>query len=225
MGAGDDAFALFSAIDAGGSYNVGNRYTNLTAILVRRAAAFAVYGGSGNLYQNLYGADTLTYPGITISSLSFGLNTLGFGDEDNVFDGITLDRTGGDFWTSFGSDDHINDYQNFAAIWFFAGDRPFRNILVKNIDINNPVYFGIMFQTKYPEKPPMQNVRLENININGAPRYGIKLVIRAEGSSNTPPVGSVSFTNVKVNNSGIAPIYGEGQAPDFTVNRLSGNNW
>lgn len=224
-GTGDDAFALFSAVDAGGSYNVGNTYSNLTAILVRRAAAFAVYGGSGNLYKNLYGADTLTYPGITISSLSFGLNTLGFGDVDNVFDGVTLERTGGDFWTSVGSDDHINEYQNFAAIWFFAGDRPFKNILVKNVDINNPVYFGVMFQTKYPEKPAMQNVRLENININGAPRYGIKLVIRAEGTSDTPPVGTVSFTNVKVNGSGIAPIYGEGRAPEFTIVRVSGNNW
>ena len=224
-GAGDDAFALFSAVDAGGSYNVGNQYTNLTAILVRRAAAFAVYGGSGNLYQNLYGADTLTYPGITISSLSFGINTLGFGDQDNVFDGITLERTGGDFWTSAGGDDKINDYQNFAAIWFFAGDRPFRNIVVKNVDINNPVYSGVMFQTKYPEKLAMQNVRLENITINGAPRYGIKLVIRAEGTADTPPVGAVSFTNVQVNNAGVAAIYGEGRAPEFTVNRVSGNNW
>ena len=224
-GAGDDAFALFSAVDAGGSYNVGNVYSNLTAILVRRAAAFAVYGGSGNTYTNLYGADTLTYPGITISSLSFGYNTLGFGDQDSIFDGVTLERTGGDFWTSVGSDDHINDYQNFAAIWFFAGDRAFKNIVVRNVDINNPVYFGVMFQTKYPEKPPMQNVRLENININGAPRYGIKLVIRAEGTSDTPPVGTVSFTNVKVTNSGVAPIYGEGRAPEFTINRVSGNNW
>lgn len=224
-GAGDDAFALFSAIDAGGSYNVGNKYTNLTAILVRRAAAFAVYGGSGNLYQNLYGADTLTYPGITISSLSFGYNTLGFGDVDNVFDGVTLERTGGDFWTSAGGDDKINDYQNFAAIWFFAGDRPFQNILVKNVDINNPVYFGVMFQTKYPEKPAMKNVRLENITINGAPRHGIKLVIRAEGATDTPPTGTVSFTNVKVFNAGVSSIYGEGRAPEFIINRMSGNNW
>lgn len=224
-GTGDDSFALFSAVDAGGSYNTGNVYSNLTATLVRRAAAFAVYGGAGNLYKNLYGADTLTYPGITISSLSFGYNTLGFGDTDNVFDGVTLDRTGGDFWGSAGSDDHINDYQNFAAIWFFAGDRPFQNILVKNVDINNPVYFGVMFQTKYPEKNAMKNVRLENVNINGATRYGIKLVIRAEGTSDTPPVGSVSFTNVKVINSGIAAFYGEGRAPEFLVNRVSGNNW
>lgn len=216
-GTGDDAFAAFSAIDSGGSYNVGNQYTNLTAILVRRAAAFAIYGGSGNLFQNLYAADTLTYPGITISSLSFGYNTLGFGDQDTVFDGITLERVGGDFWTSVGADDKINDYQNFAGIWFFAGDRAFKNILVKNVDIINPVYFGVMFQTKYPEQPPMQNVRLQNVNIYNAPRYGVKLVVRAEGSSNTPPVGSVTFTNVQIINSGVAAIYGQNQSPNFTI--------
>lgn len=223
-GTGDDSFALFSAIDAGGSYNVGNKYTNLTAVNVRRAAAFAVYGGQDNLFQNLYGADTLTYPGVTVSSLSFGYNTLGFGAQDTVIDGVTLDRTGGDFWTSVGADDKINDYQNFGAIWFFGGDRDFKNILVKNVDINNPVYFGLMFQTKSPENLPMQNVRLENITINNPTRYGIKLVAKAEDGQG-PVVGSASFTNVKVNNPGITAIYGESKSPNFTVNRVSGNNW
>ncbi|MFB9324583.1 discoidin domain-containing protein [Paenibacillus aurantiacus] len=223
-GNGDDAFALFSAVDAGGSYNVGNKYTNLTATNVRRAAAFAIYGGSNNLFQNLYGADTLTYPGITISSYSFGYNTLGFGDQDTVFDGITLDRTGGDFWTSVGADDKINEYQNFGAIWFYSGDRALKNIVVKNVDINNPVYFGLMFQTMYPNALPMQNVRLENININNPTRYGIKLVASAEQGQG-PVVGSASFTNVKVNNPGIQAIYGESKSPNFTVNRVSGNNW
>lgn len=221
---GDDAFALFSAVDSGGSYNVGNKYTNLTAVAVRRAAAFAAYGGSDNLFQNLYGADTLTYPGITISSYSFGYNTLGFGDVDTVFDGITLDRTGGDFWTSVGADDKINDYQNFGAIWFYVGDRTFKNILVKNVDINNSVYFGLMFQTMHPNALAMQNVRVENVNINNPIRYGIKLVARAEQGQG-PVVGSASFTNVKVNNPGITSIYGETLSPNFTVNRVSGNNW
>jgi len=221
---GDDAFALFSAIDAGGTSNVGNLYTNLTAVLVRRAAAFAVYGGSGNLFQNLYAADTLTYPGITISSLSFNYHTLGFGDEDTVFDGITLERTGGDFWNSPGADDKINDRQNFAAIWFYSGDRTFKNIVVKNVDIRDPVYFGLMFQTMHPQKIPMQNVRLENINIYNPPRYGIKLVVKSEEGQG-PPVGSASFTNVKVYNPGLAAIYGEAQSPEFQVIRVSGNNW
>ena len=223
-GAGDDAFALFSAVDAGGSYNVGNKYTNLTATCVRRAAAFAVYGGSDNLFQNLYAADTLTYPGITISSLSFGYNTLGFGDKDTVFDGVTLDRTGGDFWTSVGADDKINEYQNLGAIWFFGGDRALKNILVKNIDINNSVYFGLMFQTKSPENLPMQNIRIENVNINNPSRYGIKLVASAEQGQG-PVVGQASFTNVKVNNPGVRAIYGEDKSPNFTITKESGNNW
>jgi hypothetical protein len=221
---GDDSFASFSAIDAGGSYNVGNKFTNLTATNVRRAAAFAIYGGSGNTFQNLYGADTLTYPGITISSYSFGYNTLGFGDLDTVIDGVTLDRTGGDFWTSVGADDKINDYQNFGAIWIFSGDKILKNILVKNVDINNSVYFGLMFQTKSPENIAMSNIRLENININNPTRYGIKLVASAE-SGQGPVVGAASFTNVKVNNPGVQAIYGEAKSPNFTVIRVSGNNW
>ncbi|CAM3536471.1 Glycosyl hydrolase [Paenibacillus lupini] len=223
-GTGDDSFALFSAADAGGSYNVGNKYTNLTATNVRRAAAFAVYGGSNNLFQNLYGADTLTYPGITISSYSFGYNTLGFGDQDTVIDGATLDRTGGDFWTSVGADDKINDYQNFGAIWIYGGDRAIKNILIKNVDINNPVYFGLMFQSMTPNNMVMQNIRVENVNINNPTRYGIKLVLRAEQGQG-PAYGGASFTNVKVNNPGISAIYGEAASPNFTVTRVSGNNW
>ncbi|MBD2848594.1 discoidin domain-containing protein [Paenibacillus sp. IB182496] len=223
-GSGDDAFALFSAIDAGGSYNVGNTYSNLTATNVRRAAGFAVYGGSGNLFQNLYAADTLTYPGLTISSLSFGYNTLGFGDVDTVIDGVTLDRTGGDFWTSVGADDKINNYQNFGAIWFYGGDRAFQNILVKNVDINDPIYYGLMFQTKSPENLAMDNVRVENVSINNPGRYGIKLVVRAEQGQG-PAVGEASFTNVQVNNPGVQAIYGEAGSPDFDVVRVSGNNW
>src|SRR5256885_9195496 len=155
-------------------------------------------------------------PGIIILRRDFRLNTQGFLTNDTVFNGITLERVGGDFYTAVGSDDHINNYQNFAAIWVFSGDKPFQNILIENIDINNPVYFGMMFQNKYPEKQPMTNVRVQNVNINNAPRYGIKLVVRAEGSSNTPPVGSASFTNVKVLGSGVAAIYGEAASPEFT---------
>ena len=222
---GDDAFALFSAADAGGSYNTGNIYRNCSATNTRRAACFAVYGGSNNQYLNLYAADSLTYPGITINSYSFGYNTLGFGDQDCVFDGITLDRTGGDFWTSVGSDDHINNYQNFAAIWFYAGDRSFKNILVKNIDINNPVYFGLMFQCMYPTPQTMSNIRVQNVTINNPTRYGIKLVVKAEDTQG-PPVGAASFTNVIVNNPGTGiKIYGESASPGFTVSRISGNNF
>jgi hypothetical protein len=71
----------------------------------------------------------------------------------------------------------------------------------------------------------MTNVRLENININRPARYGIKLVALAEATQG-PCVGSATFTNVKVNNPGVAAIYGESKSPDFQVIRNgTGNNW
>ncbi|WP_373293983.1 hypothetical protein [Paenibacillus albidus] len=76
----------------------------------------------------------------------------------------------------------------------------------------------------YPNQNPMQNVRLENINVNNAPRYGIKLVASAEQGQG-PVLGAASFTNVKLNNSGIKAIYGEDKSPGFNVIRVSGNNW
>ncbi len=75
---GDDAFALFSAIDGGGSVgNHDNVFENLSATLTWRAAGLAVYGGYNNIFRNLYIADMLTYAGITISSLDFGYPFVG----------------------------------------------------------------------------------------------------------------------------------------------------
>jgi hypothetical protein len=81
-----------------------------------------------------------------------------------------------------------------------------------------------MFQTMHPNVFTMQNIRVENVNINNPTRYGIKLVAKAEQGQG-PVVGSASFTNVKVNNPGITSIYGEALSPNFTINRVSGNNW
>lgn len=216
---GDDSFALFSATDNGGDYNVGNHYANLTAVCPRRAACFAIYGGSDNVYENLYGADTLTYPGITMSSLSFGYQTKGFGDKDCIVENVTLDRCGGDFYTSRGSDDHFNDYQNFGAIWIYAGDRIFQNVVLRNIDINDAVYYGIQIQTMYsggPASEPMKNVTLENININNANRQGIKFLVCAEEGQG-PCVGSATFRNVQINNAKLGSVYGLDRCPDFTA--------
>ena len=55
--------------------------------------------------------------------LAPGLSAHGLGDD--------ADRGG----FALGGDDVINPYQNFAAIWFFAGDKPFQNILVNNIGL------------------------------------------------------------------------------------------
>jgi len=139
--------------------------------------------------------------------------------------GVTLDRCGGDYWTSYGSDDHINDYQNFGAIWVYAGNRELKNITLKDIDINAPTYFGIMIQTMYSGSPatsPMSNVNFENITINNPARYGIKFNIRAEQGQG-PVVGSFTFNNVNVYNAGVQAMYGLSGCPNCNVTKTNCN--
>ena len=95
---GDDSFALFSAIDAGGADEKNNTFQNLTAILPWRAAGLAVYGGYDNTFKNIYIADTLVYSGITISSLDFGYPMNGFGPGPTNVQNVSIVRAGGHFW-------------------------------------------------------------------------------------------------------------------------------
>lgn len=196
---GDDSFALFSAIDAGGADEKNNVYENLTSLTTWRAAGLAVYGGFLNTFRNIYVADTLTYSGVTISSLDFGYPMNGFGPEPTTFTGITLVRTGGHFWNG----------QTFPGIWMFSASKPFRGIRVSDVDIIDPTYAGIMFQTKYtgstPENP-IQDTVLTNVSISGARLSGDQFE-RKSGiglwanelpeAGQGPAVGSVTFNNLR----------------------------
>ncbi|MBB5800755.1 hypothetical protein F4560_000523 [Saccharothrix ecbatanensis] len=199
---GDDSFALFSAIDAGGADEKNNVYENLTSLTTWRAAGLAVYGGFLNTFRNIYIADTLTYSGVTISSLDFGYPMNGFGPEPTTFTGITLVRTGGHFWNG----------QTFPGIWMFSASKPFRGIRVSDVDIIDPTYAGIMFQTKYtgsaPENP-IQDTVLTNVSISGARLSGDQYE-RKSGiglwanelpeAGQGPAVGSVTFNNLRFSN-------------------------
>ncbi len=136
---GDDSFALFSAIDAGGADMKNNVYENLTTILTWRAAGVAVYGGYNNTFRNIQIADTLVYSGITISSLDFGYPMNGFGTDPTTFENISIVRAGGHFWGA----------QTFPGIWLFSASKVFQGIRISNVDIVDPTYSGIMFQTQY----------------------------------------------------------------------------
>lgn len=199
---GDDSFALFSAIDAGGADEKNNVYENLTSLTTWRAAGLAVYGGYLNTFRNIYIADTLTYSGVTISSLDFGYPMNGFGPEPTTFSGITLVRTGGHFWGA----------QTFPGIWMFSASKPFRGIRVNDVDIIDPTYSGIMFQTKYngttPENP-IQDTVLTNISISGARLSGDEFEHKSgigvwanemPESGQGPAVGSVTFNNLRFSN-------------------------
>ncbi|MEV0808380.1 discoidin domain-containing protein [Micromonospora sp. NPDC050200] len=198
---GDDSFALFSAIDAGGADMKDNVYENLTSILTWRAAGVAVYGGYGNTFRNIYIADTLVYSGITISSLDFGYPMNGFGaDPPTRFENISIVRAGGHFWGS----------QTFPAIWVFSASKVFQGIRVSDVDIVDPTYSGIMFQTNYvggqPQYPITDTV-FTNVSISGARRSGDAFdaksgfgiwVNEMPEAGQGPAVGSVTFTNLRL---------------------------
>jgi hypothetical protein len=200
---GDDSFALFSAIDAGGSDEINNTYSNLTSILTWRAAGIAVYGGYANTFKNIYIADTLVYSGITISSLDFGYPMNGFGaSPPTVFDNISIVRAGGHFWGA----------QTFPAIWLFSASKVFQGIRISNVDIVDPTYSGIMFQTQYIGGQPVNPIKdtiLTNVTITGAQRSGDEydaksgFAIWANPLPETgqgPAVGSATFTNLQLSN-------------------------
>ncbi|MFI7547053.1 discoidin domain-containing protein [Actinoplanes sp. NPDC049599] len=200
---GDDSFALFSAIDAGGSDEINNVFSNLSSTLTWRAAGLAVYGGYANTFKNIYIADTLVYSGITISSLDFGYPMNGFGaSPPTVFDNISIVRAGGHFWGA----------QVFPAIWVFSASKVFQGIRVSNVDIVDPTYSGIMFQTNYvggQPQFPIKDTVFTNVSITGARKsgdaydaksgYGIWANPMPEANQG-PAVGSATFTNLRLSN-------------------------
>ncbi|MGW0520537.1 discoidin domain-containing protein [Crossiella sp. NPDC003009] len=198
---GDDSFALFSAIDAGGADIRNNVYENLTSTLTWRAAGVAVYGGYDNTFRNIYIADTLVYSGITISSLDFGYPMNGFGPGPTKFENISIVRAGGHFWGA----------QTFPGIWVFSASKVFRNIRVSDVDIIDPTYSGIMFQTKYssPGQPenPITDTVFTNVSISGARKSGDAFDAKSgfglwanelPEPGQGPAVGSVTFNNLRL---------------------------
>ncbi|MEV0778020.1 discoidin domain-containing protein [Streptomyces sp. NPDC050428] len=162
---GDDSFALFSAIDAGGADMKDNVYENLTSILTWRAAGVAVYGGFNNTFRNIHIADTLVYSGITVSSLDFGYPMNGFGTEPTTIENVSIVRAGGHFWGA----------QTFPGIWLFSASKVFQGIRINNVDIVDPTYSGVMFQTNYvggQPQFPIKDTILSDISITGAKKSG-----------------------------------------------------
>ncbi|MGW2176458.1 discoidin domain-containing protein [Streptomyces sp. NPDC001705] len=162
---GDDSFALFSAIDAGGADMKNNLYENLSTTLTWRAAGLAVYGGYSNTFRNIHIADTLVYSGITISSLDFGYPMNGFGTDPTTFENISIVRAGGHFWGQ----------QTFPGIWVFSASKVFQGIRVNNVDIVDPTYSGIMFQTNYvggQPQFPIKDTVFTDVSVTGARKSG-----------------------------------------------------
>ncbi|MBO9556400.1 discoidin domain-containing protein [Cellulomonas sp.] len=219
-GTGDDSFALFAATDAGGTGQTGNVYENLTSLVTWRAAGLAVYGGYGNTFRNIYIADTLVYSGITISSLDFGYPMDEFGSAaPTSFSNISIVRAGGHFWGN----------QTFPAIWVFSASKKFQGIRVSDVDIVDPTYSGIMFQTNYvggQPQNPITDTTFTNVSISGARKsgdawdaksgFGIWVNEMPEAGQG-PAVGSATFTNLRLSNN--AQDIRNTTTTTFTINR------
>jgi hypothetical protein len=200
---GDDSFALFSATDSNSASDSANVFENLSSILTWRAASVAVYGGFDNTFRNIYIADTLVYSGITISSLDFGIPMNGFGATPTTnFQNISVVRAGGHFWGK----------QVFPAIWLFSASKEFQGIRVSDVDIVDPTYSGIMFQTNYsggqPQHPVTDTI-FTNVSITGAQKNGDAYGARSGYAiwanelpepGQGPAVGSATFNNLKLSN-------------------------
>lgn len=193
---GDDSFALFAAQDHNSSDLKGNTFQNLTALTPWRAAGVAVYGGYDNTLQNLYVADTLTYSGLTLSSLNFGYPFEGFGSSPpTTLRDLSLVRDGGHFWGG----------QVFGAVWVYSATQPFRGIRVDGLDITDPTYGGIMFQTDYvggQAQNPITDTVFTDTSITGAHRSGDQFDAKSgwalwanelPEAGQGPAVGSVTF--------------------------------
>nr|WSW70920.1 discoidin domain-containing protein [Streptomyces sp. NBC_00995] len=197
---GDDSFALFSAIDSGGADMKNNVYENLTSLLTWRAAGVAVYGGYDNTFRNILIADTLVYSGITVSSLDFGYPMNGFGTGPTTVENVSVLRSGGHFWGS----------QTFPGIWLFSASKVFQGIRINHVDIVDPTYSGIMFQTNYvggQPQFPIKDTILTDISISGARKSGDAYDAKSgfglwanemPEAGQGPAVGEVTFNGLKL---------------------------
>jgi hypothetical protein len=145
----------------------------------------------------------LVYSGITISSLDFGIPMNGFGaTPPTLFQNISVVRSGGHFWGN----------QTFPGIWIFSASKIFQGIRVSDVDIVDPTYSGIMFQTNYvgsqPQFPVADTI-LTNVTISGAKKSGDALDAKSgfgiwanelPEPGQGPAVGNVTFNNLTLTN-------------------------
>jgi hypothetical protein len=205
---GDDSFALFAAQDQNaGSKLTNNTIQNVTSLTTWRAAGVAIYGGFNNTIQNFYVADTLCYPGLTVSSLNFGFAFEGFeASPPTTIQNFSLPRDGGHFWGA----------QAFGAIWMFSATNPFQGIRINDATITDPTYTGIMFQTDYvggTAQYPFTDTIFTNTTItgahanndgigNGKSGFGVWANPLPE-SGQGPAVGSVTFNHLVESNNDV----------------------
>jgi hypothetical protein len=197
---GDDSFALWAATDLHNGDQRDNLFEHLTALTPWRAAGVAVYGGQANRFRDVKVADTLAGSGVTISSLNFGVTMRDFGPDPTALHNVEIVRAGGHFWGA----------QTFPAIWVFSATNAFRAIRVSDVDIVDPTYSGIMFQTDYINGQPafpVTDTEFDHVAVSGAQLSGDAFQAKSgfglwanelPEPGQGPAVGSVTFHDLRL---------------------------
>ncbi|MFI6095915.1 CARDB domain-containing protein [Lentzea sp. NPDC051213] len=215
---GDDSFALWAAADLNDGDQKNNLFEHLTALTPWRAAGIAVYGGQDNTFRDIYVADVLAGSGGTISSLSFGVTMKDFGPAPTTLKGISIVRSGGHFWGA----------QTFPALWLFSATNKFQAIRVSDLDIVDPTYSGIMFQTNYVNGQPANTItdtKFTNVSITGAKLSGDAFEAKSgfglwanefPEPGQGPAIGSVTFEGLRLKDNAVDV---RNTTSTFTINR------
>jgi len=198
---GDDGIAIWSE----GQYTFRSSYNNIiencTVQLPWRAAGIAIYGGNSNIVQNNNITDTMTYPGLTISS----------GFSAKAFSGTTIIRNndiircGGTFWNG----------QQYGAIWIQACDSDIDgDISFTGNDIYDASYSAVSIQCE-GKKNIGGTITFDDLDIKGTGTYGI--YIRANSR------GTIKISNIRMSKIGKTPALLNASNSTFKVNKSSGN--
>jgi hypothetical protein len=180
---GDDGIAIWSAPEmdgpAGGIAYSGcanNVVKNCTVELPWRASAYAIYGGRDNTIRNCIARDTLTYPGVNVSSTF----------KPRPFEGITLvenmllERCGGTFWGG----------QKFGALWVMADDGPVAGAVFRNVRIIEPTHSGILLKSETYQRATLASMKVEFDNVEVS-KPGTQAILVQDA------IGTASFKKTK----------------------------
>jgi hypothetical protein len=195
---GDDALAVW-AYTQPGAVASNNVFHHNTVQLPWRANCFAIYGGSGNRIEDNTCYDTLTFPGIQV----------GGPYPQHAFAGTTsvrrntLVRAGG---VSFG--------QQHGALKLFSYDVDLIGVVVRDIDIERPTYFGLDFQSG-ADGSTIAGPSIERVRITSPGSHGLHVRGDAQGSAT---LGEVTVTTP-----GAGGLLDDGTDGHFTLNRGEGN--
>jgi hypothetical protein len=129
-----------------------------------------------------------------------GSGAAGRGPAPTRVQGVTIVRSGGHF---FGA-------QTFPALWLFSATNKFQAIRVSDLDIVDPTYSGIMFQTNYvngQSTNPITDTKFTGVSITGARRSGDELDAKSgfglwanefPEPGQGPAVGAVTFDGLRL---------------------------